>query len=254
MLQVYSIVAIAAFVIALTIFETYRPSQSMPPREKWWLRVGILQAMVLFIVTIGVSSWQEQLVRLRLVDGTQYFTPFWGGVFTYVVGTFVFYFWHVLRHRSNFFWRVFHQIHHSPSRIQAVTAFYVHPIEAVVSSLINAVIVFVIFGLTKESLIWNADFMAVAGIFYHANIRTPHWLGYVIQRPEMHRQHHEFDVHGFNYADLPVWDIAFGTYRNPKSFTGRYGFEGDREMKLGQLLLGHDLNAAVQKQDQSLGR
>jgi hypothetical protein len=27
------------------------------------------------------------------------------------------------------FWLIFHQLHHSPSRIEAVTSFYKHPIE-----------------------------------------------------------------------------------------------------------------------------
>jgi len=36
---------------------------------------------------------------------------------------------------------------------------------------------------------------AFYGLFQHWNVRTPRWLGYVIQRPEAHCHHHELNVH-----------------------------------------------------------
>ena len=45
--------------------------------------------------------------------------------------------WHVLRHKNGF-WLVFHQIHHSPSRIEVVTAFYKHPIEILSDAILSA--------------------------------------------------------------------------------------------------------------------
>jgi sterol desaturase/sphingolipid hydroxylase (fatty acid hydroxylase superfamily) len=54
-------------------------------------------------------------------------------------------------------------------------------------------------------------------MFQHANLRTPRWLGYIIQRPESHGIHHERGLHAFNYADLPLWDMVFGTFRNPRT-------------------------------------
>src|SRR4029078_8492623 len=49
-----------------------------------------------------------------------------------------------------------------------------------------------------------------AELFYHWNVRTPHWLGYLFQRPESHCVHHQEGVHSYNFADLPLWDILFG--------------------------------------------
>ena len=57
------------------------------------------------------------------------------------------------------------------------------------------------------------------GMFQHANIRTPHWLGYIVQRPESHSAHHERGVHARNYGDLPLFDIIFGTFHNPRTST-----------------------------------
>jgi sterol desaturase/sphingolipid hydroxylase (fatty acid hydroxylase superfamily) len=76
------------------------------------------------------------------------------------------------------------------------------------------------------------------GLFQHTNVRTPHWLGYIIQRPESHSCHHERGVHARNYSDLPFWDMVFGTFHNPKSFSGEVGFFDGSSKKLGSLLAG----------------
>lgn len=66
-------------------------------------------------------------------------------------------------------------------------------------------------------LFWRARryHLAFNAAFQHANIRTPHWLGHLIQRPESHAVHHGRGIHRWNYSDLPLWDMVFGTYRNP---------------------------------------
>jgi sterol desaturase/sphingolipid hydroxylase (fatty acid hydroxylase superfamily) len=81
---------------------------------------------------------------------------------------------------------------------------------------------------------------AFYGLFQHWNVRTPAWLGYVIQRPEAHCHHHELNVHAYNYADLPIWDIVFGTFKNPDTFEGRVGFADDPSY--AKMLVGIDVN------------
>src|SRR5262249_17335903 len=39
--------------------------------------------------------------------------------------------------------------------------------------------------------------------------RSPHWVKYFIQTPELHSIHHQLDVHYYNCADLPLWDRLF---------------------------------------------
>jgi hypothetical protein len=48
-------------------------------------------------------------------------------------------------------------------------------------------------------------------------------------------------VHAYNYSELPIIDLAFGTFRNPPRFEGRCGFGADREQRLGALLAGRDV-------------
>jgi sterol desaturase/sphingolipid hydroxylase (fatty acid hydroxylase superfamily) len=83
---------------------------------------------------------------------------------------------------------------------------------------------------------------AVAELFYHWNVRTPRWLGPIFQRPESHRVHHKRGYHTNNYADLPVLDIMFGTYENPRAPIGACGFTEDREDRFEDLLAFRDLH------------
>jgi sterol desaturase/sphingolipid hydroxylase (fatty acid hydroxylase superfamily) len=79
-------------------------------------------------------------------------------------------------------------------------------------------------------------------MFQHANIKTPRWLGYIVQRPESHCVHHERGVHRFNYSDLPLWDMVFGTFRNPAEWRGEAGFYKGASSRILAMLLGRDVS------------
>jgi sterol desaturase/sphingolipid hydroxylase (fatty acid hydroxylase superfamily) len=83
----------------------------------------------------------------------------------------------------------------------------------------------------------------LAELFYHWNVRTPRRVGYLLQRPESHCVHHQAGVHAFNYADLPLWDMAFGTFRNPQAWEATCCFGAD-ERRLAAMLRGPDLAAS----------
>ena len=82
------------------------------------------------------------------------------------------------------------------------------------------------------------------GIFQHANLKTPAWLGYLVVRPESHARHHERGVHAKNYSDLPLWDLLFGTFENPATWNGLAGFYSGASRRLGALLGGRDISGA----------
>lgn len=160
----------------------------------------------------------------------------------YFVLTFIYYWWHRFRHTMNFLWLWMHQLHHSPSRIETVTSFYKHPLEILANSILISSIVYTFFGLSPKSGGYVTMLTAFAEFFYHMNIKTPRWIGYFIQRPEMHRIHHQRGRHFDNFADLPVWDIFFGTYSNPQTYQGKCGFNVEREQKLKEMLLFKNVN------------
>ena len=86
--------------------------------------------------------------------------------------------------------------------------------------------------------------IALGEFFYHWNIKTPAWLGFIFQRPESHRVHHQFRHHTNNFADLPIWDMLFGTFKNPKTFKGRCGYESWREDRFEDMLMFRDVHAS----------
>ena len=161
--------------------------------------------------------------------------PSWLSGFTaYLVITFFVYWWHRYRHHNNVAWMIFHQIHHSTYRLQALTALYAHPSDFVANLLIINVVCYGLLGMNIESASWATLWVAIFEYWEHTNIRTPRWLGFFIVRPEMHRIHHERDSHRNNYG-LPIWDMIFGTYENSSRLV-ECGFDITQEKRVAEML------------------
>jgi sterol desaturase/sphingolipid hydroxylase (fatty acid hydroxylase superfamily) len=90
--------------------------------------------------------------------------------------------------------------------------------------------------------LWLTGLSGLVELLYHMNLRTPRWMGYLVQRPEMHRLHHERGVHYRNFSDLPVWDMLFGTYANPPRADRPCGFLPEREARFLDMLLFRNVN------------
>lgn len=152
---------------------------------------------------------------------------------------------HRAYHRHDLLWRWVHQLHHSPPRVDVAGAVLFTPWEVVLNiAVFQAVIVFVL-GLDPVAAALVGYLSVFYGLFQHFNIRTPQWLGYLIQRPESHGVHHRRGVHAYNYSDLPLWDLLWGTFRNPAQFNGEVGFEGGSATRVVPMLIGRDANAGL---------
>jgi Fatty acid hydroxylase superfamily len=125
---------------------------------------------------------------------------------------------------------------------EVLTAFYRHPVEVLCGALLGSVLVFAVLGLSVEAGAVYSLLTAWVQIFIHANVRTPRWLGWWVQRPEMHRLHHQRDHHRDNYADLPLWDWLFGTLHNPRGDIAACGFAPNNEARLSDMLQGKDVH------------
>ena len=104
-----------------------------------------------------------------------------------------------------------------------------------------ALVLYVFCGVSIEGAIWFNFFAATAEYFYHANLRTPAWMRYIIQTPQLHCVHHELDVHKYNFSDLPVWDRLFGTYKDATKFAPACGFPNHNERKVLDMLRFRDV-------------
>lgn len=237
MLPVIFIVFAACFVL-----ERLAPGWRLPRVRTWLVRVLLVNAVQLGVVVLAGLSWERWLSAGSLLHLSRHVGPVAGGLIAYFIATFVFYWWHRARHESDLLWRVFHQIHHSPQRIEVITSFYKHPVEMVVNSVIGSLLVYALLGLSPQAGAVYTLCTALGEFFYHTSVRTPRWVGWFFQRPEMHRVHHQHGRHRNNYGDIVWWDWLFGTYENPQRFESHCGFDPDKEERLPQMLAWRDVH------------
>lgn len=228
--------------VTLITLERIFPDRNLPQVKGWWFRVIVINIFQFAIVLLGMLTWDIwfQDHQWYLLEGLPVYIL---GLIGYLAITFVFYWWHRLRHDSYLLWVVFHQLHHSPSRLETITSFYKHPLEIVVNSLLMGAISYLLLGLNVEAVAWTILYSSMGEYIYHMNIKTPYWVGYFFQRPEMHKIHHQEGKHYNNFSDLPLWDMLFGTYENPKEKkSDPCGFCESRERKFVKILIFQNVN------------
>jgi len=216
------------------------------PAIRGWRAVGLLGLVMMYGVGIIAPLLLpvEWLDRHRLVDGTKLGVPL-GVVAGYMVLSFASFVWHRALHRFSFLWRL-HQLHHSPRRLDLSSGTVFHPVDLLMFTVVQVVALTLVIGLDPLAAAITGYVATFYSFFQHWNVKTPRWLGYLIQRPEAHCRHHEVDVHARNYADFPLWDILFGTFESPPTFEGHVGFAGSPSIR--KMLLLADVNAASTQQ------
>ena len=218
------------------------PAMKLPKVNAWWARVFTINAIQLGITVLAGRTWNRWFDHVSLFQLKDRMGDLSSALIIYLFSTFVYYWWHRYRHESQFFWRTLHQIHHSARRLEILTSFYKHPVEIWINSILSSLIVFPFFGGSVRAAGYYTVHNAVGEFFYHWNIKTPEWLGFIFQRPESHRVHHQFRHHTNNFADIPLWDILFSTFKNPKVFKGRCGYDDWREDRFEDMLLFRDVH------------
>ncbi|UXI66192.1 sterol desaturase family protein [Tahibacter amnicola] len=227
----------------LLLLERLYPAHKQPASRHWVVRALALNLIGIPLLMIGQKTWIPFFKAHPFIDQLQSIHPVLGGFVAFLTFQFFLYWWHRLKHTNNFLWRTLHQMHHSPRRIEVLTAYYGHPLDGLGNLILSAFVCWCLLGLHWTSVAWFALIEGFYDYFTHSNLRTPYWIGYFIQRPEMHRVHHEHNVHASNYS-LPIWDMLFGTHVNPKKGEEipACGFDEEKEMRLGAMLLGRDVH------------
>lgn len=226
--------------------ERLKPGRLFPSTKNWWVRAvgfNLIQAVSVFIAALTWDIWFEKIKLFQLSDSSLIAQTIIG----YLVLTFIYYWWHRARHENPFLWKWFHQIHHSPARLEIITSFYKHPFEILINSILSSFILKVLLGLGNEATGIIILITGLAELFYHWNIKTPYWLGFLFQRPESHCVHHKKNYHRNNYSDLPIWDMIFGTFENPKYQPEDCGFDINKELNISSMLIGINVNKTGEK-------
>jgi sterol desaturase/sphingolipid hydroxylase (fatty acid hydroxylase superfamily) len=229
------ILIVAATAGLMLTFEHYNPARRYSTSGNWWFRAAMLNGAQVATAFLGALTWDIWLTGaspIVAIEGPDTLRILAG----YLLITFVYYWWHRARHESSFLWRWLHRTHHSPQRLEVITSFYKHPFELIANGILSSFLLTVALGLSPENIAAVVLITGLAELVYHWNVRTPYGMGWLFQRPEMHRVHHQQGVHDSNFSDLPLWDILFGTFENPQDDECACGFP--EEHKLGRILLG----------------
>ena len=220
-------------------------AQPFDPTRHWRARGFVVSAASFALATLIAGWWGTALEGVHLLDLSILGT--WAGaavgVFTYEL---LHYGYHRAAHRFDWLWRWGHQLHHSAESLDAFGAFYLSPLDNLIFTTLSSLVFFPLLGLPVEAGVVGAAFLTFNAVFQHANLRTPRWLGYLIQRPESHSLHHGRGVHGQNYADLPLIDMLFGTFCNPAEHRREVGFEHGASARLGDMLLGRNVSLSCE--------
>ena len=233
--------------LVMLLVEVLRPGRQYRKPVYWWPRAILLNAIQAGSAVLAARTWDLWLPQFKLIDlsGLALLLQV---IIGYVVLTFIYYWWHRARHEVPYLWRTLHQIHHSPARLEVITSFYKHPIEILSNSVISSAIVYSLLGLVPAAVIVVILITGLAELFYHWNVKTPYWLGYIIQRPESHCVHHKQGYHRNNYSDLPIWDMLFGTFENPRYQPEDCGFDEPRELALWSMLRAKNLYETAEQE------
>ena len=243
-LEFFGLACIPAFILLDLV---YRRRQHKTPR--YWRLYGTLVTVAIVGVSMAVAAfWGTLLQGVSLFDGSGL-----GIVGGAVAGVLVYelfhYGYHRLAHGWTPLWRM-HQVHHSAESLDAFGANYLHPIDAAFFTTWSSLVFFPLLGLAPEAGVLAAAFLGFNVMFQHANIATPRWLGYLIQRPESHCIHHGRGIHRYNYADLPVLDMLFGTFRNPETADGiALGFQDGDSARYLEMLAFRDVSGPLNSEE-----
>ncbi len=182
------------------------------------------------------------LQKAQLVDTAQ--LGLWMALPTSLLTTFFTYWSHRLQHRYDLLWRLGHQLHHAVARVDISSAMMFHPIDLLFQIGMTTLAASLL-GVSAEAAALAGLLNFLIALYQHWNVATPHWTGYILQRPEAHLLHHERNVHSRNFGDLALWDMLFGTYANPHTVDVAVGFEPERARRVLAMLLCVDVNQQV---------
>ena len=232
---------ILAMYAVLIIWEAAFPARKLPYIAYWKIK-GIVSFFFFFFLSTYLPLWYAAWLPTSHLINLSEINPVIAGIAGVLVYELGMYVWHRSMHKSDKLWKIFHQMHHSAERLDTYGAFYFSPFDMIGFTLLGTICFSFIMGLPPQSITLILLVTNFFSIFQHANIKTPSWLGYIIQRPESHAIHHAKGVHAFNYSDLPLFDILFGTFKNPEKYVEETGFYQGASERIGDMLLFRDVS------------
>jgi sterol desaturase/sphingolipid hydroxylase (fatty acid hydroxylase superfamily) len=212
-------------------------------RSRWWRSRALAVTAVNFVLSLFIGQWWVAASGgLHVFDAAALGTA-GGAIVGVIVYEFFHYWYHRSAHRFDALWLLGHQMHHSAETLDPWGAYFLLPLDAAVFLSRSSIVLYPLLGLSPAAGAWATAVLSFLAVFQHARVTTPTWLGYLVQRPESHAIHHARGVHAHNYADLPLWDIVFGTFRNPGRDAPQplQGFYDGASARVAEMLVFRDV-------------
>jgi sterol desaturase/sphingolipid hydroxylase (fatty acid hydroxylase superfamily) len=180
---------------------------------KWMARAAVIVAALLIFAAIGRSPYNAP----RNGFGPIATQPGWlQAIEIITIGDLIAYVMHRAFHGRRLW--AFHSIHHSPKEVDWLSATRSHPVNDVLTRLVQSLPLFLL-GFSPLVLAGYIPLFTFYTIMVHANVSwTFGPFKYVLASPVFHRWHHtkENEALNKNFAGLlPIWDIIFGTFYMP---------------------------------------
>ncbi|MDD5580827.1 MAG: sterol desaturase family protein [Methylobacter sp.] len=169
------------------------------------IMASLLSASCLLLITKQYSSW-------GLLDHIS--NPVWKAALAFLLLDLMLYAWHMACHRFDFLW-IFHKVHHNDPALNVSTAFRVHILELLITTVLKSIYI-IILDIDKTLMLIIEAIFTFFIMLHHADIsfKGEKLLSRIIIVPHLHRVHHstERDEHDSNYGTvLSIWDRLFGT-------------------------------------------
>lgn len=241
----FKTVLVGVWFVLFFVAERLRPAVDQPSRAMWprWAT-----NTVFWVVNSGLSLAVLLPATMWLAERPLWVRPDWwsgapGLALDLLIYDGLLYWWHRANHVVPFLWR-FHSIHHFDETLDASSAVRFHVGEVALSALVRLAVIAAL-ALPLTSVLAAETMVLMAAIFHHSSLRLAprleRGLSRVVVTPSIHWVHHHNvrDDTDSNYATvLSVWDRLFGSRnRRPRTPEMPIGIEGQRETRLGHLLL-----------------
>lgn len=237
-LEPFALALIPTFIIVDLLF---RPARRYAQPRFWRLNGLAVTALAVFLSFEVAAFWGGVFAEQSLLDGSA-LGPWLGALVGIVIYEFAHYAYHRGVHSSKWLWRFNHQMHHSAESLDPFGAYFLHPLDVFCFTTLSSLVLFPLLGLGLEAALLVNLWLIFNAMFQHANVNTPRWLGYIVQRPESHALHHGRGLHRYNYADLPLIDMLFGTFRNPARADNAVGFYNGASNRWFEMAIAQDVS------------
>ncbi len=181
-------------------------------KSRHWRARGLFVTVAIFFFTGEVAAfWGGVIGDFHLLDASG--LGLWGAPVAVLVYVIVHYTYHRAAHEWTWLWRAGHQMHHSAESLDAFGAYYLHPFDAAMFATLEQRGVLPAIGrqcggghfghpvpdLQRPVPACEPENADLAGLCHPASGKPQH-------------PPHARGVHRYNYADLPVIDMLFGTF------------------------------------------